>query len=268
LQSSIATRQYAVPSRAHSFEAKVLEQQHKLHAQRRRYSPYVPAESYVWLQDDALHLEALFEGTSALYAAVSSNQHDAVKLLLQAGANPLRACYANPADAIASTSTSSSATSKKKKKKQKAGDDDEGSSNQLPGPRWTTPLHAAAKRGDVSMLQLLLTLSKHALPDKIQQELPEVRFPTNYSYYSDDKDCAHSRLQKLPVTLLDGEGQTPLSLALCSRSAAAAQAGVLLLDAGVQLLQPVKDLSGGENGEGITHALLIGAKVIRNRLCS
>lgn len=120
------------------------------------------------------------------------------------------------------------------------------------------PLHEAARRTDVKMLKLLLTQSKHELVgcSGVQHDFPQIKMPTDHTSAT-SKNSVHALLQKLPVTLLDGAGQTPLSLALCSSSSAAA---VLLLDAGLQVLQPVKDL--GDSGPNtVTHALLIAAKV-------
>jgi len=213
---------------------------------------------YVWVPDYALHLEILVRGTSPLYAAVSSNQHEAVKLLLQAGANPLRCCFADPSEAYgnnpptsgaedSSSATDSSSGGKKKKKKAKA-------SSSI--PCWTTPLHEAGRRGDLAMLQLLLTHSTHPLPDKLQREFPAVVLPTDHC--SDSEGSVHQRVQKLPVSVLDGAGQTPLSLALGSRNAAAA--GVLLVQSGMLLLQPVRDPTDS-SGQRATHALLLAAKV-------
>lgn len=109
------------------------------------------------------------------------------------------------------------------------------------------------------MLQLLLMNSLPSLPRKLQslQHADSIKLPTDHLHDSNTKGCVHQVLQDLPITLLDGQGQTPLSLALGSRNAAAA--GVLLLQGGMQLLQPVRDLSN-ESGHGVTHALLLAAK--------
>lgn len=55
---------------------------------------------YVWVPDNALHLDALFSGTSPLHVAVSSGQHQAAELLLAAGAHPQRACFVDPAGGL------------------------------------------------------------------------------------------------------------------------------------------------------------------------
>lgn len=111
------------------------------------------------------------------------------------------------------------------------------------------------------MLRLLLGKSKHQLPEKIQQEFPEVYLPTDHVSESGE-NSVHQLLQNLPVTLLDGQGQTPLSVAPTSDSSSAGEAAALLLREGMHALQPVKELSSSVEGkEGITHPLLIAAKV-------
>lgn len=72
----------------------------------------------------------------------------------------------------------------------------------------------------------------------------------------------HELFQDVPVTVLDSQGQTPLSLALSSNKPSAAAAALLLVKAGVPLLQLVKDPSSSKS-KGCTHALLMAAKVRR-----
>lgn len=261
---------------------------------------------YVWVPDNALHLDALFSGTSPLHVAVSSGQHQAAELLLAAGAHSQRACFVDPAGGLccggvvgvaAHTVVSSSdrvavsgqslctdnlcirfrccvcllahrvdaydKESLSSGKKKKKGASTKGDTQHSEGSRgWTTPLHEAARRTDVRMLKLLLTQSKHELVgcSGIQHGFPQVKMPTDH-ISATGRNSVHALLQKLPLTLLDGAGQTPLSLALCSSSAAAAEAAVLLLDAGLQVLQPVKDLGDSSGRDTVTHALLIAAKV-------
>lgn len=104
------------------------------------------------------------------------------------------------------------------------------------------------------MLQLLLTHSTHPLPNTLQRESPVVVLPTDHCSDS-GKGSVHERVQELPVSVLDGAGQTPLSLALSSRNA-----GVLLVQSGMLLLQPVRDPMDS-SGQRVAHALLMAAKV-------
>jgi ankyrin repeat protein len=213
----------------------------KTHASTNRYVPIVDGSEWVWVPDNALHLEDLWDGTSPLYAAVSTNQHEAVELLLQAGANPLLACRPR-ADQHADTSTS-----RKKKKKAAAQVEDT--------PRWTTPLHQAVRQGDMRMLSILLDSSQHLLHGRKEPEFRQVTVTPTAG------DPGNKLMRELAVTVLDSEGQTPLSLALGSKNAEfAGSASIQLLLAGMQLLQPVKDLQD-VTGESTTHALLLAAKV-------
>jgi len=203
--------------------------------------------------DTALHLDGLFHGTSALYEAVRSNQHEAVKLLLQAGAHPLRACFAGGAaaegrgsDISANSLLSSSSGSS--------------SSSTRGAPGWTTPLHEAVKRGDTGVLHVLLSRSQHSLSMQLQQSFGHICLPTDFCRTG--AGSVHELFQDVPVTVLDSQGQTPLSLALSSNKPGAAAAALLLVKAGVQLLQLVKDPSSSKS-KGCTHALLTAAKVRR-----
>jgi hypothetical protein len=172
-------------------------------------------------------------------------------------------------DSVSTSTSSSSTTSGGGKKKKKGAAASKGGTQASEGRQgcWTTPLHEAARRTDVRMLKLLLTQSKHELVgcSAVQHGFPPVKIPTDH-IREDGKNSVHALLQKLPLTLLDGAGQTPLSLALSSSSAAATESAVLLLDASLQVLQPVKALGDTVTHEHdtVTHALLLAAKV---RIC-
>lgn len=229
---------------AELFERQQLQAEANKHTVANRYAPAVEDSEWVWVPDNALHLEDLWDGTSPLYAAVSTNQHEAAELLLQAGANPLLACRLRAEQRADAASTSS-----KKKKKGST------SAQVAEHPRWTTPLHQAVRQGDMRMLSILLDSSQHALPDKLQREFEQVTVTPTAG------EPGNKLMQELAVTVLDSEGQTPLSLAVCSKSADfAAIATTRLLLAGMQLLQPVKDLQD-TTGKSTTHALLLAAKV-------
>jgi ankyrin repeat protein len=80
--------------RADGFERELLRNS-RLHHQDRHGRQFI--NRFVWVPDNALHLDALFSGTSPLQVAVNSGQHQAAELLLAAGAHPQRACFVDPA---------------------------------------------------------------------------------------------------------------------------------------------------------------------------
>lgn len=211
------------------------------------------AGGWQFVPDTALHLDGLFNGTSALFEAVRSGQQEATRMLLRAGANLLRACCCQQS-AGAQRADGGGGSKKKKKKKAAAAEGGEGGET---APRWTTPLHEVVRRGDRQALALVLTNSVGSLQDlcsDTQAPFEKVVLPT-------DEDELSRLMQEVPVALLDSEGQTPLSLALSSKSSGfALAAGLGLLAAGMQLLQPVRDLEDG-TGQSTTHALLLAAKV-------